>query len=169
MSDGGNKRMVARLTRKSFLTGLATGVGTVLLAACGQAASTAAPSKPAEAPAAKPSGSAEAKPAAAAEPTKPAAAAPTTAAAPAAAKPTEAPAAAAKPAEATKPAVAAAAAPKPSGPRAITFMSTGNEGEQKMFQDALAAIKPKMDAEKITITWNPDPGGGWNKIMSMFA
>jgi multiple sugar transport system substrate-binding protein len=38
-----------------------------------------------------------------------------------------------------------------------------------MHQEALTAIKPAMDAQQITITWNPDPGGGWNKVMSMFA
>lgn len=64
---------------------------------------------------------------------------------------------------------AAPPSPQVTGERLVTFMSTGNADEQKMFQEAIAAIKPKMDAHRIRIEWQPDPGGGWNKIMAMFA
>lgn len=132
------------LSRRELLgSALAASAG-MLLAACGGAATpTAAPAAPTKAPAA--------------EPTKPAAA----------------PAAAAtKPAaQATKPAAAPAAQPaaKASGPAKVTFMSIGGAKEQEMFKAAMAETEKALANDKITIEWQPDPGGGWDKIMSMFA
>jgi glucose/mannose transport system substrate-binding protein len=78
--------LARRLVRRSFLKTLLGTTGLVaassLLAACGNQASTPAPSKPAE-----PAKPAENKPAEAAKPTAPAAAAPAATTAPAAAKP----------------------------------------------------------------------------------
>lgn len=131
-----------RLTRRSFLlVGCSAGAAT-LLAACAGA------STPTAAPAAKP----------AAEPTKPAAApaAKPAEAAKAETKPTAAPAA--KPAATTK------------GIREVSFMSTGNEGEQTMFKEVIAAAqKASLDALGIKINWNPFPGGGFDQITTLFV
>lgn len=53
----------------------------------------------------------------------------------------------------------------------ITFMSTGGESDQIMFQEALSLAneQPALAERGITIEWQPDPGGGWDKIMAMFA
>lgn len=63
-----------------------------------------------------------------------------------------------------------AAAPAQEG-KNVTFMSTGGEADQLMFQEALkvAAEQPALQDRNITIEWQPDPGGGWDKIMAMFA
>jgi multiple sugar transport system substrate-binding protein len=55
--------------------------------------------------------------------------------------------------------------------RTVTFMSTGGEADQLMFQNALkvAAEQPALAGNNIVVEWQPDPGGGWDKIMSMFA
>jgi multiple sugar transport system substrate-binding protein len=56
-------------------------------------------------------------------------------------------------------------------PVKITFMSLGGETEQEMFKESLDVAKeqPAVQEANIEIEWQPDPGGGWDKIMSMFA
>ncbi len=139
------------LSRREFLGATLVASAGTLLAACGGGATPTAAPAPKAAEPAKP----------AAEPTKPAAAP-----AAAATKPAEKPAA-----QATKPAAAPAAQPasKASGPAKVTFMSTGGAKEQEMFKAALAETTKALADQKITIEWQPDPGGGWDKIMSMFA
>ena len=81
----------------------------------------------------------------------------------------------APPAEPTKPAATPTAAPaakpaaKATGPAKVTFMSIGGAKEQEMFQAAMKETEKLLADQKITIEWQPDPGGGWEKIMSMFA
>lgn len=83
--------------------------------------------------------------------------------------PTQAPGASDK-STSEKPAPAAQAPSKSAGPREVSFMSSGNEGDQQMFKEAIdAAQQATLSAEEITINWQPYPGGGWDKIMTMFA
>ena len=52
-------------------------------------------------------------------------------------------------------------------------MSIGNEGDQKMFQEAIAAAqKETLDAQNIKLNFQPGPGSrpdAWPKVMTMFA
>jgi multiple sugar transport system substrate-binding protein len=80
----------------------------------------------------------------------------------------------ASPAAAAKPTAAAQAAPAKTGAtREVSFMSIGNEGDQKMFQEALAAAqKESLDAQNIKVNFQPGPASGpdaWAKVMTMFA
>jgi multiple sugar transport system substrate-binding protein len=147
------------MERRRFLKILSMGAlaGLPLVQACSNS-NTSSPS-----PTAKPAASGAAP---AASGATPAASGATPAASGAAPKPTEA--AAAKPATTTQ------AAPAQSGAvREVSFMSIGNEGDQKMFQEAIAAAqKETLDAQKIKINVQPGPPGGpgaWEKVMTMFA
>ncbi|MEZ4865502.1 MAG: extracellular solute-binding protein [Caldilineaceae bacterium] len=53
----------------------------------------------------------------------------------------------------------------------VTFMSIGGEPDQVMFQEALKVANEQaaISERNILIEWQPDPGGGWDKIMAMFA
>lgn len=64
---------------------------------------------------------------------------------------------------------AAAASPKASGPAKVTLMDSGGAKEQEMFKAAINQTNQILADKKITIEWQPYPGGGWDKIMSMFA
>ena len=77
-------------------------------------------------------------------------------------------------ATAAKPAAATQAAPAKTGAvREVSFMSIGNEGDQKMFQEAIAAAqKESLDAQNIKLNFQPGPASGpdaWAKVMTMFA
>lgn len=48
-------------------------------------------------------------------------------------------------------------------------MDTGGASEQKMFQAAVDQTNKLLADKKITVELQPYPGGGWDKIMSMFA
>jgi len=103
----------------------------------------------------------------AASPSQPASSKPADSTAP---KPSEA----AKPAADAKPTAAAQAAPAKTGAlREVSFMSTGSEAQQKMFQEAIAAAqKESLDAMNIKINFQPgipSGPGDWQKIMTMYA
>lgn len=61
--------------------------------------------------------------------------------------------------------------PAPPEVKTVTFMSSGGEPDQLMFQEALevASQQAAIQDNGIKIEWQPYPGGGWEKIMSMFA
>ncbi|HEV8635125.1 MAG TPA: extracellular solute-binding protein [Chloroflexota bacterium] len=158
--------MRTRTGRRRFLLGGASAFGAVLLAACGAAAPTPAPAKPAEAP--KPTEAPKA--AEAPKPTeapKPAAAATKPAEA---AKPTEAPkpaAEAAKPTEAPKPTTApAAAAPAAAGTAgtvvvwagslAATDMATPIGQWAKWVRDTFKEKNPKFEVKAESHGWDQE-------------
>jgi multiple sugar transport system substrate-binding protein len=135
------------MQRRRFLTLLGMGAltGLPLLQACSNAS--------------------QSSPSAGATPAPPA----PTAGAPAAAKPAAGTPAAANPTQGT----AQAAPAKPGAIREVSFMSIGNEGDQKMFQEAIAAAqKESLDAQNIKVNFQPGPASGpdaWAKVMTMFA
>lgn len=53
----------------------------------------------------------------------------------------------------------------------VGFMSIGGELDQEMFKEALDVANEQevLQSKGITVEWQPYPGGGWDKIMAMFA
>jgi ABC-type glycerol-3-phosphate transport system substrate-binding protein len=141
-----------QVTRRRLLSTMALGAGAVLLAACGQSASTpaatSAPAKPAES-----------KPAEAAKPAAPAAAGAAT----------SAPAAGAT----TAPAAAQPAASGGGGPVTISVIAWNSGSSAEAFKNAMAQINDKYKAQKpnVTITFEPlGQGATWtNAQMSRIA
>src|SRR3954452_17962798 len=139
-----------QVSRRRLLGTFALGAGAAILAACGQSASTpaptSAPAKPAEA--AKP---AESKPAEAAKPAAPAAA----------------------PAATTAPAAAAPPASSASGPVTINVIAWNSGSSAEAFKNAMAGINDKFKAKQPNVTINFEPlgqGATWtNAQMSRIA